>query len=83
MKTQQLPDDVKVIMSRVAKFQYNELRAAGWCVSCYRKKAMPLSCRCQKCNRTHAEKQREKTGGGIWREGGRGRPPKRTGDEEQ
>lgn len=76
-KKQPLPPEVLEIMRDVARYQYQKLVAAGWCVTCYRQPAGHTT-RCEECRVRHdllQEKRTRANGGKPWKAGGRGRKP--------
>lgn len=73
-----LPDEVKEIMCECARIQYGMIRDAGWCVTCYRERAVETT-RCPECQAkyTAAQERRNRAAGRKpWQAGQRGRPPK-------
>lgn len=73
-----LPDEVREIMCECARIQYGMLRDTGWCVTCYRERAVETT-RCPECQAKYAaaqERRNRAAGHKPWKAGQRGRPPK-------
>jgi len=72
------PEEVKIIIRECRRLEYEKIRTAGWCITCYRERAFETS-RCVKCQEKHAVSKRNRNrlaGVKPWQAGKRGRPPK-------
>ena len=79
-----VPEEVKAIFRMANKVRNNALIAAGWRLTCYRRKAVTGKRRCVHCLETNSRivTKSHRNHGVKQYSGGKGRPPKYVSPEE-
>jgi hypothetical protein len=54
-----IPEEVRVILNKVARIEYRMLKDSGWCVQCNREKTVNGKIRCGTCQDKRMDSRRK------------------------